>query len=259
MEDRLKNAELFVLDMDGTVYLGDTPINGAVEFVETLRQKNKRFMFFTNNASKTKPFYKEKLFRLGFGECDIMTSGDVTVNYLKRHCPGKTVYLLGTKLLKDDMMASGINLVETEDADVAVSSFDTELTYAKLKTMCDAVRKGALYLSTHPDFNCPLDGGRQIPDSGAIAAAITAATGVKPKYLGKPYPETAEAIHDRTGIPAERTVSVGDRLYTDMALAKNSGMISALVLSGETKAEDVSTSAPPDYVFDSVFDMIEKI
>lgn len=259
MYERINNAKLFVSDMDGTVYLSDTAIPGAIDFARRLKEREKRLLFFTNNASRTKDYYIEKLKRLGFGECEVMTAGDVTINYLCRNHPNKKVYLVGTNLLKNYMINAGINIVDTEDADIVVSSFDTELTYKKLHTACDALHNGALYLCTHPDFNCPLAGGKLMPDSGAIAAMITAATGKEPIYLGKPNAETAKAITATTNIPPQSIVCIGDRLYTDIALAKNSGMISALVLSGETKLNDITDDNKPDFVFESVYSMIEHI
>lgn len=252
----IKDTELFVCDMDGTIYLSDTPIDGAAEFTEAVKNSGRRLLFFTNNASRTKSFYKEKLLRLGFGECEVLTAGDVTISYLNTFHKGDSVFLVGTKALADEMTAAGVRLTEDDNATVVVSSFDTELTYKKLHIACDAIRNGAVYLCTHPDFNCPLKDGKMMPDSGAIAALITASTGKLPKYLGKPYAETAEAIERLTGISSRKSASIGDRLYTDIALAKNAGMLSLLVLSGETKKEDINESNAPTLVFNSVYDII---
>lgn len=257
--NRLKDIKLFVCDMDGTVYLSDTPIDGAAEFAARVKKSGKRLLFFTNNASRTKHFYEDKLLRLGFGKCDVLTAGDVTISYLKAHHKNKSVFLVGTEALAKEMLSAGVKLVEDSNADIVVSSFDTELTYKKLHIACDALRNGALYLSTHPDLNCPLKDGAMMPDSGAIAAMITAATGKAPKYLGKPYAETAKAIERITGIPASQSASIGDRLYTDIALAKNSGMLSILVLSGETKQSDINCGNAPDLVFNSVYDICQHI
>ncbi|MBR6594013.1 MAG: HAD-IIA family hydrolase [Clostridia bacterium] len=252
--ERLKRAKLFICDMDGTVYLGDEVLEGAREFVDFVKKSGRRFLFFTNNASRRKEDYYEKLSRLGFSECTLMTSGDVTISYLNKHYPDKTVYVLGTRALKDSMIKGGVRLTEDDSADIVVSSFDTELTYEKLCIACDALRKGALFLSTHPDYNCPTEKGF-IPDSGAIAALLTASTGKTPKYLGKPYAETAEAICSLMGIEPEDCVSVGDRLYTDIALAKGAGMLSVLVLSGETKSEDINSENAPDIVLNGVYEI----
>ncbi len=258
MKDAIKNAKLFICDMDGTVYLGERVLDGALEFVKKVKESDKEFLFFTNNASRRKEDYLEKLERLGFGECELMTSGDVTINYLQRHYPDKTVYVLGTEALRNSMRAAGVKLVEDASADIVVSSFDTELTYEKLCIACDGVRNGAVYLSTHPDYNCPTDGGF-IPDSGAIAALITASTGRTPKYLGKPYKETAEAICALKEVKPGECISIGDRLYTDIAMAKNSGMTSILVLSGETKERDVSEANRPDFIVKSVKNLISVL
>lgn len=255
MENKLKNAKLFICDMDGTVYLGERVLDGALEFVKLLKEKGRELIFFTNNASKCKEDYIKKLKRLGFEDTELMTSGDVTINYLLENHPRKSVYVLGTKALVESMISAGVNVVDNAKADIVVSSFDTELTYEKLCIACDALRNGAVYLSTHPDFNCPVDGGF-IPDSGAIAALITASTGKTPKYLGKPYKETAEAICKLKGVKPEECVSIGDRLYTDIAMAKNARMLSILVLSGETKAEDVTKENKPNFVLNGVKDLL---
>lgn len=258
MTDAIKNAKLFICDMDGTVYLGERVLDGALEFVKKIKSSGKGFLFFTNNASRRKEDYLEKLQRLGFGECELMTSGDVTASYLLRHYPNKTVYVLGTEALKNGMRKAGVTLVDTNDADIVVSSFDTELTYEKLCIACDGVRNGAIFLSTHPDYNCPTDGGF-IPDSGAIAALITASTGRTPKYLGKPYKETAEAICNLKGVSPKDCISIGDRLYTDIAMAKNAGMTSVLVLSGESKKSDINEENKPDFVVESVKNIIDYL
>lgn len=256
--ERLKSAKLFICDMDGTVYLGDKVLKGAREFVDKVKAGGRAFLFFTNNASRRKEDYYEKLRRLGFSDCRLMTSGDVTISYLNKYHKDRSVYVLGTRALKESMLAAGVRLVEDDSAEIVVSSFDTELTYAKLCVACDALRKGALFLSTHPDYNCPTETGF-IPDSGAIAALLTASTGKTPKYLGKPYPETAEAICGLMGVRPEECVSVGDRLYTDIALAKGAGMLSVLVLSGETKAEDVNKENRPDIILNGVYEIPEII
>ena len=188
-------------------------------------------------------------------EDEIMTSGDVTIRFLLTQRPGKTVFLLGTGSLKNSFTEAGITL--SDDADIVVSSFDTELTYAGLERACTLIRNGAEYLCTHPDFNCPTETGF-IPDSGAIAAAITASTGVAPRYFGKPYADTAEMILSYTGVGAKDACVFGDRLYTDIALGKNSGMTSVLVLSGETKREDLD-GLPEDKMPDMVIESIEDL
>lgn len=153
--------------------------------------------------------------------------------------------------LEASFREKGIPLTDGSEADIVVSSFDTTLTYEKLEKACTLIRNGAKFYSTHPDFNCPTETGF-IPDSGAICALITASTGKQPRYFGKPHKETAEMLSRRFGIPAEKTAVVGDRLYTDIALGRNNGLTSILVLTGETKREDVNESNAPDFIFDSI-------
>ena len=220
-------------------------------------------LFFTNNASRSTAAYVEKLDRLGFSPRpeEIMSSADVTVAYLKTYHHGKTVYLVGTQELTEHFLKVGIQLVDvsSEKADIVISSFDTEVTYEKLSAACRLIRGGALYLSTHPDFNCPTENG-PIPDSGAIAAFIMAATGVSPRYLGKPYPEVVEMIERVTGVPREATCLFGDRLYTDIALGAHNGVMTVLVLTGEgtrEEAEALPEADRPTYIFPSLAEVDE--
>ncbi|MEA4806982.1 HAD-IIA family hydrolase [Acetobacterium wieringae] len=255
-EEALKDVKLFALDMDGTFYLGNGLIDGALDFIEALRSHQKDFIFITNNSSRGPSFYQEKLKKMGcFVEADrIITSGDVTINYLKTFYPGQSVYLMGTPLLEESFKKHGIKLVQ-EQPDVAVASFDTTLTYEKLKKICTFINNGAVFLSTHLDLVCPTETGF-IPDCGAMCALITKSTGVEPKYLGKPFPETMEMILATTGHKKEDVAFVGDRIYTDVATGVNNGGKGFLVLTGETKMVDVASSAVvPDCVFDSLKEM----
>lgn len=257
----LKEKKLFIFDMDGTIYLGGRPFDFAIRFIKNLRKNGKKVLFFTNNASHTTPFYMEKLTRLGFEPAadEIMTSGDVTLEFLKRFRKDQTVYLVATDELCEEYRAKGIRLLNgsEERADIVITSFDTSLTYDKLNQACRFIRGGAEYLSTHPDFNCPTENGF-IPDSGAIAALVTASTGKTPTYFGKPYRETIEMIGEATGYKNEEMCIFGDRLYTDIALGKRFGVTSVLVLSGETQPEDVDAADvadQPDFAFGSLDDV----
>ena len=257
----ISEKKLYIFDMDGTIYLGGNVFDFAIKFINDLRAHGKRVMFFTNNASHTDPFYMEKLTRLGFSPSrdEIMTSGDVTKVYLKRRRAGQSVYLVGTDELVEDFKNDGINIVsgDEEKVDIVITSFDTTLTYKKMDDACRLVRGGAEYLSTHPDFNCPTETGF-IPDSGAIAAFVTASTGKKPTYFGKPYVETLDMICEATGLSKDEMCLFGDRLYTDIALGARNGVMSVLVLTGETTADDVDRAAAdeqPTYVFGSLDDV----
>lgn len=256
--DILNRTKLFVLDMDGTIYLGDNVFDHALKFVHTARQHGIKVAYFTNNASRSPSIYYERLTRMGFDpkDGDIVTSGDITIDYLKKHHPGESVYLVGTKALEKSFVEAGITL--SEKAGIVVSSFDTSLTYEKLVIACDLIRGGALFYSTHPDFNCPTADGF-IPDSGSICALITASTGAVPKYFGKPYKETAEGIAARFGVPLCQTAIVGDRLYTDIALGRNNGLTSILVLTGETKIDEVDDSNSPTITVEKIGDLLNYI
>lgn len=254
----LKEKELYIFDMDGTIYLDDDVFPFAIRFIKNLRAAKKKVLFFTNNASHSHNFYIEKLTRLGFEvtEDEIMTSGDVTAEFLLRHRKQKSVYLMGTDDLVKNFKERGIPLVdgEIDRADIVITSFDTSLTYQKMMNACRLIRGGAEYLSTHPDFNCPTKKG-PIPDSGAISAFVTASTGVLPTYFGKPYPQTVEMICEATGISKEKMCIFGDRLYTDIAVGKRHGITAVLVYSGETTPTDVENAAledRPDFIFDSL-------
>lgn len=260
----IADKKLYIFDMDGTIYLGYNVFDFAIRFINHLRAAGKKVLFFTNNASHTTEFYVNKLTKLGFSPTpdEIMTSGDVTIEFLKRHRAGKSVYLVGTDELVENFRQSGIKMLtgEEESADIVVTSFDTTMTYHKMDNACRLVRGGAEYLSTHPDFNCPTETGF-IPDSGAIAAFVTASTGKTPTYFGKPYRETVEMICEATGFGLDEMCIFGDRLYTDIAVGKKHGVTAVLVLSGETQPADVDAATPaekPDFVYDSL-DNVDKI
>ena len=254
----LNEKELYIFDMDGTIYLGYNVFPFAIRFINNLRAAGKRVLFFTNNASHTSDFYVQKLSKLGFSPTreEIMTSGDVTIEFLRRHRDGKSVYLVGTDELVESFKDAGINMLtgDEEKADIVVTSFDTTMTYKKMDDACRLVRGGAEYLSTHPDFNCPTETGF-IPDSGAIAAFVTASTGKTPTYFGKPYKETIEMICEATGFDCSEMCIFGDRLYTDIAFGKKHGITSILVMTGETTEEDLKKAGPaetPDIVLPSL-------
>lgn len=257
----LRPVRLFVLDMDGTFYLGDRVIPGALDFIRKVRDTGREYLFFTNNSSRTPENYMERLAGMGcpITREQIMTSGDVTIRFLNTRRPGKTVYLMGTESLRRSFLEAGVSLVEDAQPDIVAAAFDTELTYRKLERACTCLRNGAEFLATHPDVNCPTADGF-IPDCGAFCAAITRSTGREPRYLGKPAPETVDMILSRTGFAREETAFVGDRLYTDVAAGAGNGALGLLVLSGETGAEDVAASpVKPHAVFRDLGELAEYL
>jgi len=256
----LKETELFVLDMDGTFYLDNDILEGSLEFLEQVKRLGKRFVFFTNNSSKSPKTYMDKLAGMNcfIERNQIITSGDVMIQYLKEYYPGKEVYLVGTPDLEANFLENGIKLTK-DMPDVVVIGFDLTLTYEKLERACTYIRNGAVFLATHLDINCPTKDGF-IPDCGAMCAAIALSTGKEPKYVGKPFKETVDMVLSMTGAEREHVTFVGDRLYTDVKTGVANGAHGILVLSGETKLEDIPKSETlPDAVFRDLREMGEML
>lgn len=257
LEQILAKVRCFALDMDGTIYLGEQWIDGAVEFLHRIEETGRSYVFVTNNSSKNAAVYVNKLHRMGLdvGEDKIITSGQATIHYLQIHFPGKKVFLLGNPLLQEEFVHAGI-ILEDEHPDVVVTAFDTSLDYGKMCRVCDHVRAGLPYLATHPDYNCPTETGF-IPDAGAIHAFIHASAFRYPdRVIGKPNGDIIEYLTNRVKLEREEIAMVGDRLYTDIAAGRNNGLKSILVLSGEASMEDVRRSdVLPHLIFDSVKDM----
>lgn len=260
-EDRegiLSRVTCFALDMDGTIYLGEKWIDGAKEFLEQIEASGRSYVFVTNNSSKNAAVYVEKLARMGLcvGEEKIVTSGQATIYYLKRHFPEKKVFLLGNELLREEFARAGIRLTE-ESPEVVVTAFDTSLDYQKMCRVCDFVRSGLPYLATHPDYNCPTEDGF-IPDAGAIHAFIHASAFRYPdRVIGKPNEDIIEYLTTRVNAERGSIAMVGDRLYTDIAAGRNHGLKSVLVLSGEATMEEAAHSeVQPHLLFSSVREMI---
>ena len=254
MTERLTQVQAFLLDMDGTFFLGDRLIDGALEFIDVLRQQGKGFLFLTNNSSKDRAQYAEKITRLGLpiGPSQVLTSGEATARILANDHPGAKVYVVGTPSLEAEFRAAGFVLDDARPALVVVG-FDTTLTYARLWKLCDLVRAGLPYVATHPDLNCPTPTGF-MPDIGATIAYVKAATGREPDLVvGKPNRLMAEAAAQKLGLPPAALAMIGDRLYTDVALGQAAGIPAVLVLSGETQAADVAGSPfQPDYTFENL-------
>lgn len=254
----LKDIQCFALDMDGTIYLGERWIEGARDFLRAVEEKGKKYVFLTNNSSKNPQAYIDKLGRMGLSidESKIVTSGQATISYLKRNFPGKRVFLLGNELLREEFSQAGI-ILDDQSPEVVTVGFDTSLTYAKMCRVCDLVREGLPYISTHPDYNCPTETGF-IPDAGAIHAFIHASAFRYPDHIvGKPNADIMDYLAERAGADKRHTAMVGDRLYTDVAAGVNNGYMGILVLSGEASMEDARTSGViPHLIFDSVKEMI---
>jgi len=234
---KLVGVKAFVLDM---------------EFVEHLRLKQIPYLFLTNNSSKDRSLYAEKLNSLGMDvdESMIFTSGEATAVFLKQQFPHiQNIDLIGTPALEKEFESHGFKL-STFTPQALILGFDTTLTYEKLWRLCDEVRAELPYFATHQDINCPLEEG-VMPDIGAMIAFVEASTGRRPDFIiGKPNPPIVNALKERLGLAAEAICMVGDRLYTDIALGK-AGLQTVLVLSGESKRSDlVNSEYQPDLVVD---------
>lgn len=249
--DSLLRVKCFLLDMDGTFNLGEQLLDGSLRFIDTLKELNRDYLFLTNNSSKHRRMYAEKIARLGLPipEEKVFTSGEATALYLQRGNASAKVYVVGTPALEEEFRLHGFQL-EEHDPELVVLGFDTTLTYQKLWKLCDFVRAGLPYIATHPDFNCPTETG-YMPDVGAMIAFVRAATGRDPDLVvGKPNRLIVDAVAQKYGLAIEEMAMVGDRLYTDIALGATSGITTCLVLSGETKAEEVPGSPfQPTYMF----------
>jgi len=255
--NKLKDIKCFLLDMDGTFYLGNTLIDGALDFLDILKSQQKKFIFLTNNSSKNKSTYRQKLSALGchIDKEQVYTSGEATIWYMKKNCPGNRIYLMGTEPLMKEFENAGFILIKDKNdkPDYVVLGFDTTLTYEKILTACDYIRDGVPFIATHPDFNCPIEDSKYMPDTGSMIRMFEASTGVSPVVIGKPHIYIVEAIMEKYGLKKEDVAIVGDRLYTDIKTGVNAGITSILVLSGETSEEmyeksDITT----DYVFSSI-------
>ena len=256
---RLAPVRCFLLDMDGTFYLGDRLIDGSLDFLAALEKTGRTARFLTNNSSKSARVYAEKLRRLGVPEKyrDVISSGHAAARYCMRHFPGQKGFLMGNPMLAGELTQMGLTLTESADADYVLAAFDTTLTYNRLCLVCDLIRAGKPYIATHPDFNCPTETGF-VPDLGAMMALIEASTGRRPDVvLGKPNRGIVDEALARTGFTLQEMAMVGDRLYTDVATGVNHGMPGILVLSGEATMADVAASTvKPDLVFGKLADMI---
>lgn len=252
-KELLSKIQLFVLDMDGTFYLGEQILEGSLEFLEVLKHSGKQYIFLTNNSSKSPELYIQKLAKMNchISNDQIITSGDIMIHILQQEYPDQGVYLLGTPSLQKSFHDNGIVLTDQQPA-VVVVGFDTTLTYEKLETACTFIREGVPFLATHLDINCPTEHG-YIPDCGAICAAITSSTGVEPRYVGKPYIETLNYVLSKTNLPKEQIAFVGDRIYTDVATGVTNGSNGFLVLTGEAQLKDIEISpVKPTLIFESL-------
>ena len=255
----LKHKKLWLFDMDGTVYKEERVFDGTLDLLKKIASNGGRYVFITNNSSKSVADYINKMQRLNIpaDENNFFTSSQATVLWLNQNMPGAKVYCQGTKSLVNELKSSGINVTENvEKVDVVLIGFDTELTSEKLRKTCEILNtQDAVYIATNPDLVCPVSFGF-IPDCGSICTMIRNATKREPKYIGKPERTMVDTVRKKYAVDPEDTVVIGDRLYTDIAAGLNAGVTAVCVLTGETNANDIKVSnIKPTLTFESVRDI----
>lgn len=255
----LKNKRLFLLDQDGTIYKENHLFPGAIPFWQGLKDHGITAIFITNNSSKNTTDYARKLRGLGLDvtEENFYTSVDATIHYLKTKYPKCSVYPVGTSSFIKALKAEDVPLDTADKADIALLSYDTELTYEKLMTLSEMLTKReVIYLATNPDWVCPTAFG-YAPDCGSFAFMIEKATGKYPVFIGKPSPLMIEVVLEKTGFKKEEVVVIGDRVYTDIASAYHAGVDSIAVLSGEVTLDEIKKSEIiPTYVINDIGDLV---
>ncbi len=286
----LKKYRLFLFDMDGTIYLGDKLYDFTLRLLKAIRDKGKRYLFVTNNSSKSVADYVRKLERIGIKatEEDFLTSSQATAYYLKKRFGSEArkedgirsapeacasdvkerpkfttrLYVCGTESLKRELSANGFEVTgDIEKTDCVVMGFDTELTFRKLEDVCRilSARPDIPYIATNPDYVCPTQFG-SVPDCGSVCDMIYNATGKRPVVIGKPSPLMLRLAMEKYGCSEDETAVIGDRIYTDIKSGLNAGVLTILVMSGETTSEILAASKDkPDLVLKDAGEMIEML
>ncbi len=260
MQTSFDNIRLFLFDMDGTLYLGDRLFPFTPDLLDTIKAAGKRYLFMTNNSSKSVADYVKKLQQLGIAATaeDFITSSQATTHYLKTHHEGATLYVCGTRSLIEELEREGFTVTtQLDDVDAIVMGFDTELTFQKLEDVSRLLATRELpYIATNPDYVCPTEFG-SVPDCGSVCDMIFNATGKRPVFIGKPSPLMPQMAMAMTGFSKEETAVIGDRIYTDVKSGLNAGVLSVLVMSGETTREILDASDDkPDAVLENAGELM---
>jgi len=262
--NKIKDIKLFLFDMDGTLYLGDRLYDFTLELLDTIKKSGGKYMFMTNNSSRSVADYIKKLDRLGIKAeyDDFITSSQATGYYLNKHHKGKRLYVCGTSSLKEELKRGGFEVTEDiSSVDVIVMGFDTELTFKKLHDVSYLLltREDIPYIATNPDYVCPTEFG-SVPDCGSVCDMLYNVSKRRPVFIGKPSKLMPELAMDKTGYTREQTAVIGDRIYTDIKSGINAGVTTVLVMSGETTYEILNQSRDkPDYVMESAKEIIDEL
>jgi len=263
-KELLRSKKLYLFDMDGTLYLGDRLYDFTIELLQTLKASGRRYLFMTNNSSKSVADYVKKLEKLGIAATreDFITSSQATAWYLRRHHPGKRLYVCGTASLKRELELEGFTVTENvADTECIVMGFDTELTFQKLHDVSYLLltREEIPYIATNPDYVCPTEFG-SVPDCGSVCDMIFNATHKRPVVIGKPSPLMPLLAMEACGCTKEETAVVGDRIYTDVKSGLNAGVTGILVMSGETTQAILDASEEkPHLVLRDASEILEAI
>ena len=260
----IENTKLYLFDMDGTLYLGDRLYDFTIELLRQIKRTGGKYLFMTNNSSKSVNDYIKKLAKLGIESTrdDFITSSQATAYYLKEHHAGQTLYVCGTESLKEELRSEGFTVTTNlDEVQCVVMGFDTELTFQKLHDVSYLLltRKDLPYIATNPDLVCPTEFG-SVPDCGSVCIGIKNATGKEPIVIGKPSPLMPTLAMNRWGYRAEETAVIGDRIYTDVKSGINAGCTGILVLSGESTLQTLAESdVKPHLVLESGAEILEVL
>lgn len=266
-QDKLKSVRHLALDMDGTLYKGSTLFPFTPPAFELLEKCGIGYTYLTNNSSRSVSAYIDKLHNLGLKAStnQIYTSSMATLEHLRENYSGmKKIFVFGTESLRQEFEQAGYRVIREDDAEepqLVIVGFDTTLTYRRLCRSAWWISRGKPFIATHPDWVCPTDQPEVLVDCGSICAALTAATGIKPHaVLGKPDPCMLTSILKKHQLKPEELAMVGDRLYTDMAMARKTGVVGVLVLSGETQKSDIDQEKLQDLIIvDNIFDLAQRL
>ena len=260
----IADKKLFLLDMDGTIYLDETLFDGTLDFLDYCRATGRKYLFLTNNSSRGVDAYLEKMDRLGIPATaeDFLTSTDALICDLRRNgLADRRIYAFGTRSFRKQLLDAGFSVTDTlEDGiELLVCGFDRELTFQKLEDACILLGRGVEWIATNPDWVCPTWYG-YVPDCGSVCRMLTKATGRKPRFIGKPEPAMALLAMEKYGYTRDETVIVGDRVYTDIACGVRAGIASAFVLSGEGTMEDVEASPErPMHIYANIRELLNHL
>lgn len=267
-------SEAYIFDLDGTIYMGEHALPGAVELVSKLRQMGKKTLFISNKPLEPRHAYAEKLTRLGIPTSteDVLNSAYILGRYLSTHFPDLNLYIIGEESLRQEFRSYSLNVVDelwdqdptqvmdTSSIDAIVVAFDRTLTYRKINTAHQALSEGARFFATNADKACPMPNGK-IPDAGATLVMLEYLSGRKVELVaGKPSPMVIQAALDILCLHASSCLLIGDRLETDIRMGIDAGMKTALVLTGVSSRHDLGvTDLQPDLVLNDLTELLEHI